>query len=287
MFGHIRLFISAENRTYELSGITHVTPFRKYGKHSTGPSSYGSRVRTYNKLFSSKSVLTVCGNRAQSNDICTYRRVPRGSLPRVRRYGLLYLRTVKYDLWSPDKTKLNSISIVKHTDHMMKFTLMASKWMREWGQCDERHFQNGETDNLPPTVQKTARQQHHLCSWGYSYHSDTELLPTHWSSLSWCRSLLWPNVLFAGSWGWRHREPFYLSYHGPALVIEWQGHSCPFLLDTKPLWHWGKWKSGPTSKRDPWSRHRPTGKCPLHRFEATCQLLHSIDGSNQLSWMQL
>ena len=26
---------------------------------------------------------------------------------------------------------------------------------------------------------------------------------------------------------------------------------CSFLLDTKPLWHWGKWRSGPTSKRDP------------------------------------
>ena len=49
--------------------------------------------------------------------------------------------------------------------------------------------------------------------------------------------------------GWRHREPFYLPYHEPALVIEWQGHKCSFLLGTKPLWHWRKWKSGPTSKK--------------------------------------
>ena len=34
------------------------------------------------------------------------------------------------------------------------------------------------------------------------------------------------------------------------MVIEWQGHKCSFLLGTKPLWHWRKWKSGPTSKRD-------------------------------------
>ena len=81
---------------------------------------------------------------------------------------------------------------------------------------------------------------------------------------------------------WRHQESFYLSYHEPALVIEWQWHTCPFLLDTKPLWHWGKWKSRPTCKRDPWSRHRPIGKCPLYRFEATGQLLHSSVGSNQV-----
>ena len=98
--GRIRLCVSSANRTYELSGITHVTPFRRYGKHSTGPSTYGPWVRTY-KLFSCKSVLTVCSYRAQSNEIYTYGRVSRGSLPRVRRYGLLYLRTVEYDqlLW--------------------------------------------------------------------------------------------------------------------------------------------------------------------------------------------
>ena len=90
------------------------------------------------------------------------------------------------------------------------------------------------------------------------------------------------NVLFAGNWGWRHREPFYLPYHEPALVIEWQGHTCSFLLGTKPLWHWRKLKSGPTSKRDPQPRYRPTGKCPLYRYETTGQLLHSEVDSNQV-----
>ena len=106
-----------------------------------------------------------------------------------------------------------------------------------------RHFQNGETT----CRQLSKRQQHHLCSWGYSHQSGTELLPTHGPSPSWCDSLLWLNVLFASNWGWRHREPFYLPYHAPTLVIEWQGHTCSFLLGTKPLWHWRKWKSGPTS----------------------------------------
>ena len=95
--GRIRLSVSTVNRTYELSGITHVTSFRKYGKHSTAPSTYGPWVRTCSKLFSCKSVLTVCSYRAQSNEIHTYARVSRGSIPRVSRYGLLYLRTVEYD----------------------------------------------------------------------------------------------------------------------------------------------------------------------------------------------
>ena len=95
--GRIRLSVSTVNPTYELSGITHVTSFRKYGKHSTGPSTYGPCVRTYSKLFSCKPVLTVCSYRAQSNEIHTYGRVSRGSIPRVCRYGLLYLRTVEYD----------------------------------------------------------------------------------------------------------------------------------------------------------------------------------------------
>ena len=76
-----------------------MTPFRKYGKHSIGSSTYGPWVRTYSKLFSRKSVLTVCRYRAQSNEICTYGRVSRGSLPRIRRYGPLYLRTVGNDQW--------------------------------------------------------------------------------------------------------------------------------------------------------------------------------------------
>ena len=78
------------------------------------------------------------------------------------------------------------------------------------------------------------------------------------------------------------KNPFYLPYDEPALVIEWQGHKCSFLLGTKPLWHWRKWKSGPTSKRDPRPRYRPTGMCPLYRYKTTGQLLHSEVGSNQV-----
>ena len=40
--------------------ITHVIPIRKYEKHSAWPSTSGPWVRTYSKLLSSKSVLTVC-----------------------------------------------------------------------------------------------------------------------------------------------------------------------------------------------------------------------------------
>ena len=80
----------------------------------------------------------------------------------------------------------------------------------------------------------------------------------------------------------KHREPFNLPYHEPAQVIEWQGHTCSFLLGTKPLWHWRKWKSGPTSKRGPRPRYRPTSKCPLYIYETIGQLLHSEVDSNQV-----
>ena len=113
-----------------------------------------------------------------------------------------------------------------------------------------RHFQNSETT--------CRQQQRHLCSWGYSLHSDTELLSIPGPSSSCCSILLWLNVLFAGNLGWRHRESFYLPYHEPALVIEWQGHTYPLMVATKWLWNWGKWKSGPTNKRDPWPWHRPS-----------------------------
>ena len=123
-----------------------------------------------------------------------------------------------------------------------------------------RHFQNGETTcrhlskRLPDDSTIFAAEA-------------TVISLAHGPSPSWCSSLLWRNVLFAGNWGWRHREPFYLPYHEPALVIEWQGHTCLFLLGTKPLWHWRKWKSGPTSRRDPRPRYRPSGKCPLYRYK--------------------
>ena len=58
--GRIRQPVSTVNRTNELLGITHVTPFRKCGKRSTGPSTYGLWVRTCSKLFSCKSALAVC-----------------------------------------------------------------------------------------------------------------------------------------------------------------------------------------------------------------------------------
>ena len=107
--GCIRLTVSTLNRTYELSGITHLTSFRRYGKHSTETSTYGPWVRTYSKLFSCKSVLTVWRYRAQSNEIHTYWKVSRGSLPRVRMYGLPYLRAVECDhqhwfLWRREHT---------------------------------------------------------------------------------------------------------------------------------------------------------------------------------------
>ena len=146
---------------------------------------------------------------------------------------------------------------------------------------NNRHFQNGETTccqlskRLPDNSTIFAAEATAI-SLALNYY---QLMgPVHHDVVVYS----WVNVLFAGNWGWRHWEPFNLPYHEPALVIEWQGHTCSFLLGTKPLWHWRKWMSRPTSKRDPWPRYRPTGKCPLYRYETTGQLLHSEVGSNQL-----
>ena len=144
-----------------------------------------------------------------------------------------------------------------------------------------RHFQNGETTcrqvskRLPDNSTIFAAEATAIrLALNYYQHMD----PVHHDVIVYSDSMscLWSN------WGWGHREPFYLPYHEPALVIEWQGHTCWFLLGTMPLWHWRKWKSGPTSKRDPRPRNRPTGKCPLYRYETTGQLLHSEVGSNQV-----
>ena len=72
-------------------------------------------------------------------------------------------------------------------------------------------------DNLPPIVKNTAWQQHHLCSWGYSHQSDTELLRRRGPSPSRCSGLLWLNVLLATNWGWRHRE----IYHAHIMNLLW------------------------------------------------------------------
>ena len=127
------------------------------------------------------------------------------------------------------------MSIVKHKDRMLKSTLMAPKWTREWGQRRSStaisRMVRQPAANCPKDWQTTApslqlRLQPSVWHW---------IITKHGPSPSWCGSLLWLNVLFAGNWGWRHQEPFYLPYHEPALVIEWQGHTCIHYADMKPL----------------------------------------------------
>ena len=78
--------------------------------------------------------------------------------------------------------------------------------MRGWGVLGwslvvviKRHFQDGEK-TCRQLSKNTVGQQRHLCSWGYSHQSGTELLRTHGPSPSRCNDLLWLNVLFAGNW---------------------------------------------------------------------------------------
>ena len=144
-----------------------------------------------------------------------------------------------------------------------------------------RHFLDGETTchHLPKRLPANSTI---FAAEGYSHHHCTELLPVHGPSSPRCGGLIWLNVLLACDRGRRHWEPFYLPYHEPPLVIEWQRHTCSFRLDTEPLWHRGKWKSRPASKRDPWPQHRSTSNCLPCRFEAIGQLLYPAAGSNQV-----
>ena len=116
-----------------------------------------------------------------------------------------------------------------------------SKWTREWGQrrsstAISRMMRQPAT-NFPKDCQTIApslqlRLQH---------QSGTELLPTHGPSPSRCSGYSDSMSCLQAIEGEDTREPFDLPYHEPALV-EWQRHTCSFLLDTKPLWYWGKWK---------------------------------------------
>ena len=82
--------------------------------------------------------------------------------------------------------------------------------------------------------------------------------------------LLWLNVLFAGNWGWRHSGYWVTEAH----MFVSAGYQVTVALMEMEEWT--------NYQRNPRSRHRPTGKCPLNRFEATGQLLHSAVSSNQM-----
>ena len=82
-----------------------------------------------------------------------------------------------------------------------------------------------------------------LQPWLWQWTILPTILPARGPSSPQCNCLLWLNVLLAGNCEWRHWEPFYLPYHEPPLVVEWQRHTCSFLLNTKPLWHRRKWKN--------------------------------------------
>ena len=157
-----------------------------------------------------------------------------------------------------------------------------------------RHFQNGETTcrhftkRLPDKCIIVAAEATAITlALNYYQHMG----PVHHDVIVYSDS-----VLLAGDWGWRHWEPFYLPYHELPLVVEWERHTYSFLLNTKPLWHRQKWKSWPAGEGDPWPWHRSSGRCPLCRFETSCQLLHPAAGSTQkwdvavhdraLSWKQ-
>ena len=94
--GGIRLSLNTESSTYRLSEETHVNPsvrtdFIRLGSVTTNRKNGLTREQLA-VLTGSRSVST-----GQWKVFRTYGRVSRGLFPRIRRYGLLYLRTVEYD----------------------------------------------------------------------------------------------------------------------------------------------------------------------------------------------
>ena len=86
----------------------------------------------------------------------------------------------------------------------------------------------------------------------------------------------------------KHQHPKNL--HQPSVQPVHRGQRSSFggtsvkavhaLLCENSCLHWQSGTSCPAS--DPQPRCRPTGKCPLYRYETTGQLLHSEVGSNQV-----
>ena len=93
--GRIRLSVSTVKCTYELSGVTHVISFRSYGKHSTGPCTYGPWARTYNKLFSLSALFRFAVTEPSTKEC----HVGHSREFAGRHSLLVYLWTVEYDHW--------------------------------------------------------------------------------------------------------------------------------------------------------------------------------------------
>ena len=98
-------------------------------------------------MLSCKSVLTVCSYRAQSNEICSYGRVPRGSLPWVRRHGSCTYRQ------SNTTIAILTLDIVEQRNYGTVFsTTDNANWSGFLVQsflCDDS-INNAQSNPLPP-----------------------------------------------------------------------------------------------------------------------------------------
>ena len=157
---------------------------------------------------------------------------------------------------------------------MMKSTLIP-KWTRAWSGGSGGHQTPFSEwwDNLPPTVQKTARRQHHLCSWGYCHQSGTELLPTHGPSPSRCSGLLWLNVLFAS-----HKARTIVSWPNPK---QWLYDSYFRFDDGDKI----KYTFSRPSKENRVSwRHTAPGQNGLHFADGIFRYIFVNENADPINW---
>ena len=138
----------------------------------------------------------------------------------------------------------------------MKSTLTAPKWMR--AAVINCHFQNGEPicrqlHKMQPGNSTFFAADVWAITLALNYYR--HMGPVHHDVVVYSVSMSCLQAVECED----TENPFICHIMNLLWLLSDMGHTCSFLLDTKPLWHWGKWKSGPTSKGDPRPRYRSTG----------------------------
>ena len=132
-----------------------------------------------------------------------------------------------------------------------------------------RHFQNGETTCTIFTAEATA------IGLALNYHQ--HMGPVHHDVVVYSDSMSCSQAIE----GEDTENPLICHIMNLVWLLSDKGTRACFCWIPSHCGIEGKWKSGSASTIDPRPKYKPTGKCPLYRYEATDQLLHSAVGSSK------
>ena len=166
---------------------------------------------------------------------------------------------------------------------MMKYTLMAPKWTSEWGQ------QRSSTAISRMVRQPAANCPKKLPDNSIIFTAEATAISLALNYYQHIGQVHHNVVVYSDSMsclqaieGEDTENPFICHIMSLLRLLSDKGTHVRFCSIPSHCDIEWKWKSRPTSKGDPRSRYRPTGKYPLYRYEATGQLLHSEMRSNQV-----